>query len=179
VRALSPAPRGAPFPPAAQLFNPANPPPPPPPPPPSSTTDPALRRLFFAGQALWAFSFLALWFPDKLFCATFQRFHLHAIFHLTSCTAVSWYLAHRAFAFYSVEYQLKTGMEARADGGLAPGRPEVLALLAAGATAPALEGGAAGGAGALPAKAPKAAGAPPTLRWLCGVLLPYAQRIKA
>ncbi len=151
-----------------------------------STTDPALRRLFFAGQALWAFSFLALWFPDKLFCATFQRFHLHAIFHLTSCTAVSWYLAHRAFAFYSVDYQLKTGMEARAEGGLAPGRPEVLALLAAGATAPALEGGAAGagfspegggpaeGAGAVPAKhAAAAAGEPPVLRWLCGAFLPY------
>ena len=43
------------------------------------TTDPDLRALFVRGQFLWAFSFLALWLPDKLACAAVQQLHLHAI----------------------------------------------------------------------------------------------------
>ncbi len=78
-------------------------------------------------------------------------------------------------------------MEARADGGLAPGRPELLALLAEGAVAPPLEGctgaspvgggGRGGGAAAMPAAAGGGGGAlepPPRLLWaLWGVAGPY------
>jgi hypothetical protein len=74
------------------------------------TSDPRLRRMFWAGMAIYACSFLFLWIPDNLFCAQIGFLNLHAWFHVTGAVAPWWYINWAVWSYYTADYASKTGM---------------------------------------------------------------------
>jgi hypothetical protein len=142
------------------------------------TFDGTLQRVFWAGQIVWAAGFILFWFPDKLACATFQRYSLHAWFHLCTAAATTFFLTHAVHCFYSAELAERTGSVADADGGLMPAPPALLAYLAARAARIARRGDAPPPAAARDTPPP----AVPRLFFLGGVIGPYvflARKAKA
>lgn len=95
------------------------------------TFDPTLQKLFWAGQLTWAAGFLVFWFPDKLACAAFQRYSLHAWFHVCVSIAPLLFLTHTVHCYYVSELAARTGRVSDAVGRLLPAPPEVIAYLAA------------------------------------------------